>query len=437
MTSSAQYWCWVSRIRLRAASATLPLVVILVLSVVATPSAQAQTFTVLYTFAGFDGANPAAPLVRDAAGNLYGTTYQGGSFNGGTVFKVDKARTETILLNFEDGIGGSTGSTPSTPVIRDAFGNLYGVALEGPGGAGVVYKLTPSGKEKLIFAFQGCFQCSNPGVPESGLLMDKAGNLYGTTIEGGDSQCSVNGNAYCGTVFKLAKNGKLTVLYSFRGGSDGAAPFASLIMDKAGNLYGTTYVGGDLHCTLFNLPGCGVVFKLDPAGKETVLHAFTGGADGAFPGAGGAGLVEDAAGNLYGAAPSAGDLTCFAPYGCGTIFKVDTSGKFKVLHTFKGGLDGGPDGVGPNAGLILDPAGNLYGTTSQGGDLNKCPLYGCGVVYKLDKRGVLTVLHTLNGNTDGGTPAAGLVRDEAGNLYGTAYQFGPNFGAGTVFKLTP
>ncbi len=415
-----------SRIRLYAARVTHAFLIVVLTLVVMTRPAQAQTYTVLLTFDGTDGANPIANLALDDSGNLYGTTFGGGALTYGTVFKIDKAGQETVLHSFD----GSDGAFPSTSLIMDAQGNLYGTALEGSKGSGVVYRLAPSGKETVLYFFIGGRFNEKPKVPETGLLMDKAGNLYGTTISGGISSCSAQGNPYCGTVFKLAKNGKLTLQHSFTGGSDGGAPYGGLIMDDAGNLYGTTYVGGNLNCNQQGEQGCGVVYKLDPSGAETVLHTFTGKADGAFPIGGGDGLVADAAGNLYGTAGYGGTFAAgCAVYGCGTIFKIDKSGKFTVLYTFKGKSDGAQ----PNAGLIRDAAGNLYGTT-QGG----VPDSMYGNVFKLDTHGKLTVLHVLNGGTDGANPFGGLVRDAAGNLYGTAYQAFTFFNrVGTVFKIAP
>jgi uncharacterized repeat protein (TIGR03803 family) len=425
MTNKVQYRSFIPRMSPVVARAACAFVVVFLTVVAATQLAPAQTLTVLHSFTNSpDGAYPFAPLLRDAAGNLYGSTFQGGSDAFGTVFKVNKAGSESVLFSFNTG----DGAYPTQPLIRDASGNLYGVALEGNSGSGVVFKLSPSGKETVLYSFQGGFN-NNPKVPGSGLLMDKAGNLYGTTISGGNPACNAR-STYCGTVFKLAKNGKLTILYRFTGGSDGAAPSGSLLMDKAGNVYGATFVGGDLSCTLAGERGCGVVFKLDPAGKETVLHRFTGGADGAFPG-GGLGLVEDAAGNVYGTAGGGGEFggACTVgfneDYGCGTVFKLDKTGKFTVLHRFS---NDGTEGVNPNGGLVRDPAGNLYGTTvaaAADGTVG-------GTIFKVSKTGKLTVLYNFAGLTNGATPQAGLVRDSAGNLYGTT-----EFALGNVFKLTP
>ena len=214
-----------------------------------------------------------------------------------------------------------------------------------------------------------------------------------------------------------------TVLYSFTGGTNGNLPTSPLLRDSAGSLYGETFRGGDLTCA--NGAGCGVVFKLDANGNETVLHAFTGGADGAYPTGT---LVRDLAGNFYGTAYNGGNLTCGAPYGCGTVFKLDAHGTLTVLYTFTGGNDGSfPDG-----GVIRDGAGNLYGTTSFGGGASNG-----GTIFKLDAAGNETVLFRFGARSQGREPIAGLFRDAVGNLFGTTYEGGTSYftGLGTVFKL--
>lgn len=393
--------------------------------------APAQTLTILYTFNGSpDGAYPHSPLVRDAAGNLYGNTFQGGSFGFGTIFKLNKSGKETVLFSF----GTGDGAYPTQPLLRDASGDLYGVAAEGNGGSGVVFKVSPSGHETVLHSFYGGSN-NHPKVPSSGLIMDKDGNLYGATLSGGDAKCDAHLSPYCGTVYKLAKNGKMTVLYKFKGGSDGAAPSGNLIMDPAGNLYGVTVFGGDLNCTVgIEKRGCGVVFKLDPSGNETVLYSFTGGTDGAFPTAG-FGLVEDTEGNLYGVATEGGEFgnACDAGngqnYGCGTVFKIDQTGKFTLLHDFS---NDGSEGVAPNGGLVRDAAGNLYGTTQEAtlsGNIG-------GTIFRVNPTGKLTVLYNFDGLSNGAAPAAGLIRDTEGNFYGTAV-FAESGKPGEVFKLTP
>lgn len=384
--------------------------------------ASGQTITLLHAFTGMpDGSYPIASLQRDAKGNLYGSTFQGGIDDFGTVFKIAKNGNETVLFSFNTG----DGAFPSQPMIQDASGNFYGVALEGTGGSGVVFKLSPSGKETVLYSFQGGLFNKNPKDPQGGLLMDQAGNLYGTTISGGDSSCATQGNVYCGTVYKLAKNGKLTILHSFKGGPEGAAPSGSLLKDNAGNFYGTAFAGGDPNCTVLSA-GCGVVFKLDPAGKETVVHRFTGKADGAGPAGS---LFMDSAGNLYGAAGYGGEFggqcgVVGQDFGCGTIFKIDTGGKFSVLHSFN---NDGTEGLNPNGALVSDPEGNLYGTTQVSGSDG----IG-GTVFKVSKTGKLSVLFNFDNLQVGATPFSGVIRDSKGNLYGTTYQ-----AKGTVFKLTP
>jgi len=416
MKNTLQAENWLSRMRLPAARAALALAAVLLLVVTASQSAQAQTYEVLHRFhhGKADGAFPEAGVVRDAPGNLYGTTRSGGSSDAGVVFKLSPTGKETVLHNFT---GGADGGWPEAGLIRDAAGNLYGTTVSGGSSSGVVFKLDTTGKETVLHTFTGG---TDGGSPGAGVLQDAAGNLYGTTGEGGDLNCYDPFG--CGVVFKLDITGKETVLHTFTGGTDGGTPGAGVLRDDTGNLYGTTYEGGDLNCT--GGLGCGVVFKVDTTGKETVLHTFTGGTDGGSPGAS---VLRDAAGNLYGTTGGGGT------YGYGVVFKLSpTTRKLTVLYTFTGGADGS----NPYAGVVRDAPGNLYGTTDRGGT------YGSGVVFKLDITGKETVLHTFTGGTDGANPFAGLLRDNAGNLYGTTHEGGdltcdPPYGCGVVFKLTP
>lgn len=392
----------------------------LTLAMSAVPSAQAQTFTVLYTFSGLDGSGPDGTLLRDDAGNLYGTTYFGGTLDQGVVFKIDTFGTETVVVN-----GGPAGSFPEYGLIADEAGNFYGLAGGNAAGGGEIVRLGPKNEGKILYVFGACTNCFRPRGPYGGLLRDTSGNLYGVTVMGGVKGVGVECETYgCGTVYKLDTTGTLHVLHAFTGGADGGQPWGALIRDASGNLYGTAITGGDLNCPQFPTLGCGTVFKLAPDGKFTVLHTFTGGADGAGPyGA----LVADSAGNLYGAAHIGGNTNC--DDGCGTLFKIAADGKFSVLYTFMDAADGG----GPNGNMVLDPEGNLYGET-QG--LSSNSYYG--TVFKLSPAGVMTILHILNGNTDGADPVGGLIRDSAGNLYGVAYQgFSELDKDGTVFEVTP
>ena len=408
--------------RLRAVSIALALAIVLVPAVLVTEPAEAQTFKVLHTFRGrAQGGEAYAGLIRDAKGNLYGTTYLGGSkcYEGcGVVFKVGTTGKETVLYNF--GLG-RDGGGPYGTLVSDAAGNLYGTAEYGGRGShkvcalgcGVVFKWDKeTGKETVLYSFKGTD--GDGAYPDAGLVWDANGNLYGTTSEGG---------AYGGgTVFKLDQSGKETVLYSFGAAQgDGNLPLAGLVLDANGNLYGTTSEGGIGGCNYGG--GCGTVFKVDKTGNETVLYSFTGGTDGGFPVFGY--LVRDAAGNLYGTTDSGGSSAC--TNGCGVVFKVDESGNETVLYSFSGT---GGDGANPDAGLVWDAAGNLYGTTFAGG------ASGYGTVFMLDTTGTETVLHSFK-VSDGGNPYDGLVRDAKGNLYGTTSCCGRSGGQGTVFELTP
>jgi uncharacterized repeat protein (TIGR03803 family) len=386
------------------ASAALGLAVALGLAQVATPSAQAQTYTetVLHSFTlPPDGANPTAGLVRDAKGNLYGTTYRGGASSSGTVFKVDPTGEETLLYTFS---GGADGKHPNAGLVRDAAGNFYGTTSSGgASGIGTVFKLSKTGKETVLHSFAG--YPTDGASPYAGLILDGAGNLYGTTTSGGASDE--------GTVFKLDSSGQESVLYSFRGDPDGANPFAALVQDAAGNLYGTTFYGGTYErCGGY---GCGTVFELKASGKEEVLFDFTS-MEGSWPYSN---LVLDSA-ILYGTTEAGGDE------GYGTAFSLK-AGVVTVLHSFTGA---GGDGESPYAGLIRDAKGNLYGTTSRGG------AFGDGMAFKLDKSGNETVLYSFTGLPDGAYPLAGLIRDAKGNLYGTT-EGGDPWRGGVVFELSP
>ena len=320
---------------------------------------------------------------------------------------------ETVLFNFD----GTDGQWPTASVIQDSLGNFYGsTSLGGTyGSGGTVFELQSNGTENVLYAFP------KNSSPYGRLVRDSKGNLYGTTSGG------------CGTVFKVTPGGKERTLYSFTCGTDGWLPSGGLVLDSEGNLYGTTVIGGIAGCGLDG-DGCGLVFKLSPGGTETVLHSFTAGTDGAVPTGD---LVRDSAGNLYGmtANGGGGGLCGFTnDGGCGTVYKVDPTGVETVLYRFSGGTDGAV----PDAGLNRDTAGNFYGTTNTGGNL-ACPfVFGCGTVFKLDPTGVETVLYAFNAGSDGGFPNSGLVRDSAGNLYGTS-PGNPYYGTASplVFEVSP
>jgi uncharacterized repeat protein (TIGR03803 family) len=378
-----------------------------------TTTAEATKERLVYSFTGTSGWSPEASLIIGADGNLYGTTEEGGteSCGCGVVFKVTPDGQETVLHSFN----GDDGAYPIAELIADAAGNLYGTAYQGGTNfAGSVFKVTPAGKTKIIYNFAGG---SDGARPDAGLVADETGNFYGTTTRGGTNDS--------GTVFKITPAGEESVLYSFAGGSDGFEPIGTLLRDASGNLYGTATNGGlDCDGTGF---GCGVVFKLTPGGHETVLYRFEGGDHGADPAAG---LVMDEKGNLYGTTNNGGIACDDSGATCGTVFKLTPKGKEIPLHVFQGGSDGSF----PRSRLLLLPDGNLYGTAAEGGAAGgEC---GCGIVFRMSTKGKERILHTF-GQSDGHDPFAGLVQDTAGNFYGTTAAGGDADGFGAVFELVP
>jgi uncharacterized repeat protein (TIGR03803 family) len=384
MTSRTERQDSTYEVRRRSASGALTAIALLG-TIVAGRTAQAQTYTVLYTFTGgADGGYPQyGGLVTDKTGSFYGTAVASGDLNCpsgpffapgcGVVFKLDPAGKETVLYTFR---GGTGGSEPWSGLIRDEAGNLYGTAAFGglkPGkdGAGVVFRVDPSGHETVLH----CFNSADGANPTGELIRGKAGNLYGTTVTGGDvDECSGQG---CGVIFELDPSGEEKLLHRFTGLGDGANPTHALIRDAEGNLYGTTENGGDLagclndeshEAVVTGVAGCGVIFKLDSAGKGGMFCHFGPAPDGSDPRAS---LIRDAAGNLYRTANHAGG-SC----DCGTVFKLDPAGNYTVLHTFTGA-----DGQYPEAPLLLHK-GALYGITSGGGTLSDGKS-GTGTISKI------------------------------------------------------
>lgn len=351
-------------------------------------------------------------------------------------------QTETVLHSF----GGSTGDGygPAGGALADASGNLFGTTANGSTtlcdlaevyGCGIVYELVKSSNvytERILYSFGSSSSTTDGATPFAGLIMDAAGNLYGTTTYGGSPNCILGlGIDGCGTVFELAKSSAgyaETLLYTFTGEGDGAYPYAGLTLDSAGNLYGTTHDGGAC--------GLGTVFELLKSSggyTEQVLHSFGCTAtDGWYPYAG---VIMDSAGNLYGTAESAGDSTACDGFGCGIVFElINSNGDYneKLLYSFTG-----TDGQEPSGDLIFDSSGNLYGTTQEGGE------YGDGTVFELMNSGdsyTERVLYSFKGpgNDDGQNPVPGVVMDASGNLYGTTRLGGVDCvpqGCGIVFEL--
>ena len=376
----------------------------------------------LHSFTGGnDGQQPDAGLILDSSGNLYGSTYVGGSTGNGVIFKLVRGTSgtrETVLYTFK---GGTTdGANPSGQLAINSAGVIFGTASSGGKGNGIVFELIPSNGryvEKVLHVFGYGQTPVNAGV-----VIDKAGNLYGETAGGGSSTD--------GTIYEMKRTStgyNYVLLYSFKGGSDGNYPEGGLIFDAAGNLYGTTEAGGGASGS-----NGGTVFELkhnsNGTWTEKVLYAFTGAPDGVNPvGA----LTFDKSGNLYGATASGGDLSCGEGYGCGEVFELMNSGGVwtkTALYEFKDI----PDGHAPEAGVTFDSAGNLFGTTMNGGT------DGAGAVFELTPQSGgwrATVIHSFTNGNDGGYPNTPVIFDSNGNLIGTA-QFGGLYTWGIAFEFT-
>jgi uncharacterized repeat protein (TIGR03803 family) len=383
-----------------------------VLLLVAGASAQTYTETVLHSFAGGtqDGTQPSSALVMDAAGNLYGTA-SGGTKGFGVVFKISTSGKETILYNFK---GGTDGMSPNGLAI-DKAGNLVGTTFGGGSGAnGTLFKITAAGKYSILHNFG---QVTGDGLNPRSPILDSADNIYGTTQNGGAFEV---GYTFSGTIFKVTPKGVETVLYSFFGAG------VNLLRDGPGNIYSTTFAGGSgFNNYTWCGEGCGSLFEINTKGTQTVLYNFCSQEDdnldtcldGAIPGD----IVRNANGSLFGTAGSGINFQ-------GVVFQVTSADVESTLYSFCPDQSVCADGASPS-GPLLSSAGSLFGTTTAGGN-------GQGVVYSLTTSGVETVLWSfLGGTTDGAKPTSGVIADKAGNLYGITLGGGTN-GLGTVFKLT-
>jgi len=406
------------RIRTTAVTAALALAI----TVIAALPAQAQTLSILHTFTGPDGGSPYSGVTMDQGGNLYGTTATGGA-GYGTVFKLSHKGTGWILSTLYTFQGGADGACPYAGVVFGPDGALYGTTSDdcldnGPSSTyGTVFSLRPPSNacpsfhcpwtKTVLYRFTTGSDGAYPGYGD--LVFDAAGNIYGTTLEGG-------GQEALGVVFKLSRSGESwteAVLYSFSStGNGGYFPQTGVILDSAGKIYGATFLGG--------VYGAGVVFQLTHPGsswKENDLHGFGSINDGSSP----VGVIMDQQGNLYGA-------TNDGPGGTGTVFELQPSGDtwtYSLLVVLPGsGFSG------PTAAPTMDAAGNLYGTTYETG-LD-------GTVFKLTPSGggwTYTDLHDFNGQ-DGSLPIGTVLLDAQGNIYGTT-SARSNSNYGEVWELTP
>jgi uncharacterized repeat protein (TIGR03803 family) len=384
-------------------------------------AAVASTTRVIYSLGGDqDGEYTDTDLVLDSAGNIYGTSVQGGDFGSGTVFEVTPSGQHTVLYSFR---GGQDGGEPYKGVTLDAQGNLYGTAVTGgrgncEGGCGVVYKLTRTStgwRQSVVYYFSGGNDGSGPG---SGVTIDASGNIYGMTPTGG-----TNG---LGVVFEVAANPsgivRYKVIHTFTGGDDGATGSAGRLLIQNGRLYGVATAGGAY--------GAGAAFELTPTpmGEWSLksLYSFRGQPDAGFPYGG---LISDARGNLYGTTyyDGANDL--------GAVYELipTPSGQWleKVLYSFRGGADGSAS-IG---NLVVDRFGNLYGTTSEGGA--GC---SCGVIFKLAPVGaagwVESIAYRFQGAPDGAFAYNGMTADQTGSFYGATVHGGVT-NDGLIYKFTP
>jgi uncharacterized repeat protein (TIGR03803 family) len=384
-------------------------------------SAGAATETTILVFAGGTmGVPPYFGVIRDRAGNFYGTAESGGAFyagaplNDGVVFKVSVAGKETVLHSFSSILMRTAdGAHPSGGLTADGKGNLYGTTENGGSSLawGTVFKISAVGHESVVHSFNG----TDGGHPETTLVVDHKGNFYGTTTFGGP-------NGF-GTVFERSPSGGQRNLCSFLFSSTGGNPLGRVAIDASDNVYGIYSIAPNNNY--------GGVFKVTPAGVVKPLYTFKGGADGdiAVAGVRNGGLIINN-GNLYGVTTYGGKTTV-SSLGSGVVFRVTKAGKEQVLYRFNGRLDG----ANPQGALIADTKGNLYGSTTNGG------ARGLGVIFKLTPTTSptapykYTVLYAFKGARDGGNPSGDLTRDAAGNLYGTTATGGKGYGA--LFKIIP
>jgi len=399
--------------------------------------ATGVTFTTLHSFclqSGCpDGTEVQAGLIQTTTGDLYGTTYLGGDTSGdtncapsgcGTIFKITPSGALTTVYSFH--CLGPCSAFPTAGLIQAANGELYGTTAEGARSSGSIFRMNPGGAPAIVYSFG--LQAGDGEGPDAAMIQTANGNLYGTTYDGGSG-------AY-GTVFKITPGGTLTTLYSFcyqTSCAGGANPSVGLIQAANGDIYGTS-LGGIYSASC--LLGCGTVFKITPAGMLTTLYSFCSQA-GCTDGQGPSSLVQAGNGDLYGTTAAGGIANVSCTYGgCGTIFKITSTGTLTTVYSFCSNGGACTDGFAPLGGLVQAASGNLYGTTAAGG------AHDHGTIFKITPSGALSTLYSFCAQAecpDGFNPGA-LVQATNGIFYGTTNNGGASAncdgGCGTIFALS-
>ncbi len=407
----------------------------LLLAVAISVAAPAQSFKLLATFDGTDGAYPAFMYpAQGRDGGIYATATEGGASDlcqggCGTIFKITRGGQLTEIYSFCSQSNCADGVLPIGGLLLTTSGTFYGTNINGGanGSGGTIFKVTADGSLTTLYSFCGQPNCTD-GYGPSGLVQATDGNFYGTTYYGG--AYSHGGASGYGTIFKVTPQGVLTTLYNFcsqTNCADGENPSAGLIQGTDGNLYGVA--GGGTNCYPY---GCGTIFRITIAGKLTTLHSFDGD-DGDGPSGA---LIQSPDGNLYGTTGLGGASgNCGANHGCGTVFKITLDGRLTTLYNFCG-QPNCTDGAGPTGTLVLATDGNFYGVTYGGGAVD------CGTVFKIVPGDKATIVHSFceqTGCTDGSEPMGALLQATDGNFYGTTEYGGappPCDSCGTVFKLS-
>ena len=395
-------------------SATLILTTLMLLIAASTTAATAQTYTDLFNFNGTDGANPEHPalLAQGRDGNLYGTTCRGGTGGAGVVFKITSSGDQTVLYNFD---GGTDGACPEGGLTLGTDGNFYGTTYQGGANlnSGTIFKITPAGNLTTLYSFCSQSNCTDGSLPYAPPIQGTDGNFYGTTAGRGEAPP---------TAYKITSSGTFTLLATLPHRAPACDFYncgskAPLLQGTDGNFYGTTETGGAISSR-------GTAFKITPQGILTIICSF-GGARGYFPSAS---LIQGSDGNFYGTAKKG------TAHHTGDVFKLTPQGAFTVLHRFSDAPDP-KDGAYPVAGLVQATDGNFYGATHFGGNVNCRVTYnrGCGVIFQITPAGAYSILYRFD-DTHGASPMSTPVQHTNGKIYGLATNGGAS-NDGVVYSL--